>query len=347
MAEITYREALRQALREEMLRDENVFIMGEDVGAYGGSYAVTKGLQEEFGEDRVRDTPISEAAIIGAGVGAAMAGMRPVVEIMTINFLLPGVDLVINHAAKVRHMFGGQMKVPLVIRTVGGGKRLAATHSQNLEVLLAHIPGIVVAAPGTPYDAKGMLKAAIRSDDPVLFIEHALLYGMRGEVPEGDYVVPLGRSDRKREGNAITIVTYSRMLTICMRAAEKLSRQGIEAEIIDLRTLRPLDMEPVIESVKKTNHALVVTEDWRSFGIGAEVSSRIHEEAFDYLDAPIGRVSQLEVPMPYADNLEQLAFPNEADVLQGVAEVLNRPVEGAVKRPFRGAWHLPPTRRPA
>lgn len=338
MVEITYREAVRQALREEMLRDETVFIMGEDVGRYGGSYAVTKGLLEEFGEERVRDTPISEAAILGAGVGAAMGGMRPVAEIMTINFVMPGIDMVVNHAAKIRHMFGGQMKVPLVIRTVGGGRRLAATHSQNLEVMFAHLPGMVVVAPGTPKDAKGMLKSAIRSDDPVLFIEHALLYGTKGPVPEGEFLIPLGQSDRKREGRDITIVTYSRMLPLTMRAAEQLSRQGIEADVIDLRTLRPLDMEPVLESVRRTNHVLIVSEDWRSYGIGAEVAARIQEEAFDYLDAPIGRVAQLEVPMPYADNLERLAFPDVVDILQGVSEVLNRPVEGAAARPYRGAY---------
>lgn len=329
MAEMTYREALRQALREEMLRDERVFILGEDVGAYGGSYAVTKGLLEEFGEKRVRDTPISETAIVGAALGAAMGGMRPVAEIMTINFILTAIDQVINHAAKIHHMFNGQFKAPMVIRTVGGGRRLAATHSQNLEVLFAHIPGLVVVAPSTPKDAKGLLLASIRSDDPVLFIEHALLYGTRGEVPEGDYVIPLGKSERKREGKDITLVAYSRMVPICLSAAEVLAKEGIEAEVIDLRTLRPLDMEPVLESVRKTNRALVVSEDWRSYGIGAEVAARISEEAFDYLDAPVGRVAQLEVPMPYAANLERLSLPDVADVLEGVEKVLGRRIEAA------------------
>src|SRR5690606_1142854 len=277
VADITYREALRQALREEMLRDERVFLLGEDIGAYGGSYAVTKGLLEEFGEKRVKDTPISETAIIGAAVGAAMDGLRPVAEIMTINFTMVAIDQIINNVAKIHYMFGGQFRCPIVIRTVGGGRRLAATHSQNLEVLFAHIPGLKVVAPATPYDAKGLLKASIRDEDPVVFIEHALLYGTRGEVPDEEYVVPIGVSDIKRRGRDVTIVAYSRMTREALIAAEELAKQGIEAEVVDLRTLRPLDMGPVLDSVARTNRVVVVGEDWRSFGIGAEVASRIQE----------------------------------------------------------------------
>jgi len=323
VADITYREALRQALREEMLRDERVFLLGEDIGAYGGSYAVTKGLLEEFGEKRVKDTPISETAIIGAAVGAAMDGLRPVAEIMTINFTLVAIDQIINNAAKIHYMFGGQFRCPIVIRTVGGGRRLAATHSQNLEVLFAHIPGLKVVAPATPYDAKGLLKAAIRDDDPVIFIEHSLLYSTRGPVPEEDYVVPIGVSDIKRRGRDVTIVAYSRMVREALIAAEELAKQGIEAEVVDLRTLRPLDMGPVLDSVARTNRVVVVTEDWRSFGIGAEVAARIQEEAFDDLDAPVLRVSQLEVPTPYAANLEKLAFPGSRQIVEACLEVLN------------------------
>lgn len=324
MAQITYREALRQALREEMARDEKVFLLGEDIGKYGGSYAVTQGLYDEFGEKRVRDTPISEAAILGAGVGAAMNGLRPVAEIMTINFILVGIDQVINNAAKMYAMFGGQFNVPLVIRTVSGGRRLAATHSQSLEVLMAHIPGLKVVAPATPYDAKGMLKAAIRDNDPVVFVEHALLFGTRGEVPEDeDYVVPIGVSEVKREGKDVTIVGHSRMTVEALKAADKLAEQGIEAEVVDLRTLRPLDVGPVIESVKKTNRVVITGEDWKSYGIGSEVAARIQEKAFDYLDAPVLRVNQVEVPLPYAANLEKLAMPDYNDVVDACLEVLN------------------------
>lgn len=328
MAEITDREALRQALREEMMRDERVFLLGEDIGAYGGSYAVTKGLLEEFGEKRVRDTPISETAIIGAGIGAAMLGLRPVAEIMSINFILVAIDQVINHAAKMHAMFGGQFSVPMVIRTVGGSRRLAATHSQNLEPLLAHIPGLKVVAPATPYDAKGLLKASIRDGDPVIFIEHSLLFSTRGEVPDEDYIVPIGVSDVKRRGRDVTIVAHSRMTQEALIAAEKLAEQGIEAEVIDLRTLRPLDMGPVLDSVAKTNRVVIAGEDWRSFGIGAEVAARIQEEAFDDLDAPVMRVNQKEVPMPYAANLEQLALPHHQDIVDACLEVLNIRIGG-------------------
>src|SRR5512136_470076 len=284
MAHITMREAISQALWEEMERDPDVFIMGEEVGVWGGSYAVTKGFYDHFGGDRVRDTPISEATIIGAAIGAALTGLRPVAELMTINFAFSAFEHIVNQAAKMHYMFAGQMKVPLVIRTVsGGGKQLAATHSQTPDVIFAHFPGLKVVAPATPADAKGLLKSAIRSDDPVFFIEHSTMYQDRGEVPEDrDFLIPIGRSDIKRPGRDVTIVTYSKMLTVSLKAAEQLAGEGIEAEVIDLRTLRPLDLAPVYESFKKTNRAVIVEEGWRSFGIGAEVAARIYQDCFDY-----------------------------------------------------------------
>jgi pyruvate dehydrogenase E1 component beta subunit len=317
------REAISQALWEEMERDPNVFILGEEVGVWGGTYAVTKGFYDRFGGERVRDTPIAETAIIGAGIGAAMVGLRPVAELMTINFAFSAMDHIVNQAAKMRSMFGGQMKVPLVIRAVGGGGRqLGATHSQTPDAIFAHFPGLKVVSPGTPYDAKGLLKAAIRSDDPVLFIEHATLYQTRGEVPEGDFVVPIGKSQVQRPGRDVTLVTYSKMLELSTKAAEQLSKDGIEVEIVDLRTLRPLDMAPVIESFKKTNRAVVVEEGWLSYGVGAEISSRIYEQAFDYVDAPVRRLAQKEVPLPYNRRLEQSALVQVEDIVQAVKEVL-------------------------
>jgi pyruvate dehydrogenase E1 component beta subunit len=323
MARITVREAISQALWEEMEADPRVFIMGEEVGVWGGTYAVTKGFYDHFGPRRIKDTPIAEAAIIGGAIGAALAGTRPVAELMTINFAFSAMDHIVNEAAKLHYMFGGQFVLPLVIRAVGGGGRqLGATHSQTPDAIFAHFPGLKVIAPGTPADAKGLLKAAIRCNDPVLFIEHATLYQTRGEVPDGDYVVPIGKSIVQRPGKDVTIVTYSKMLEISLKAAEQLAAEGIDVEIVDLRTLRPLDMEPVIESVKKTNRAVVVEEGWKSFGVGAEVASRIYEEAFDHLDAPVKRVAQLEVPLPYNRNLEQLAIPNPEWVVKAVKEVL-------------------------
>jgi pyruvate dehydrogenase E1 component beta subunit len=323
MAKITMREAISQALWEEMERDEKVFILGEEVGVWGGTYAVTKGFYDHFGEKRVRDTPISEAAIIGAAIGSAMTGLRPVAEMMTINFAFSAFDHIVNEAAKLHYMFGGQFKVPLVIRAPGGGGRqLAATHSQTPDVIFAHFPGLKVVAPGTPEDAKGLLKAAIRSDDPVLFIEHATLYQVRGEVPEGDYTVPIGVSKIQRPGKHATLITYSKMLELSMKAADQLAQEGIDVEIVDLRSLRPLDMGPVIESFKKTNRAVIVEEGWQSFGVGAEVAARIYEEAFDYADAPVKRVAQKEVPLPYNRNLEQMALPQVADIVKAVKEVL-------------------------
>jgi pyruvate dehydrogenase E1 component subunit beta len=323
MARITMREAISQALWEEMERDTDVFILGEEVGVWGGTYAVTKGFYDHFGPKRVMDTPISESAIIGAGIGAAMTGLRPVAELMTINFAFATFDHIVNEAAKLHYMFGGQFKIPLVIRTVGGGGRqLGATHSQTPDAIFAHFPGLKVVAPGTPADAKGLLKTSIRSNDPILFIEHATLYQVRGEVPEGDFTVPIGVSKVQRPGRDVTIVTYSKMLEISTKAAEQLSKEGIEAEIVDLRSLRPLDMGPVIESFKKTNRAVIVEEGWKSFGVGSEVVSRIYEEAFDYVDAPIKRVAQKEVPLPYNRDLEQLAIPQVDDVVRAVKEVL-------------------------
>jgi pyruvate dehydrogenase E1 component beta subunit len=323
MTRITMREAISQALWEEMERDPSVFILGEEVGIWGGTYAVTKGFYDHFGADRVKDTPISEAAIVGAAIGAALTGLRPVAELMTINFAFSAMDHIVNEAAKLHYMFGGQFVLPLVIRTVsGGGRQLGATHSQTPDVIFAHFPGLKVVAPGTPEDAKGLLKAAIRSNDPVLFIEHATMYQVRGEVPEGDFSVPIGVSNVQRPGKDVTIVCYSKGLELSMKAAEELAQGGIEAEVVDLRTLRPLDMGPVIESFKKTNRAVIVEEGWKSYGVGAEISSRIYEEAFDYVDAPIKRVAQKEVPLPYNRTLEQMALPQVADIIAAAKEVI-------------------------
>lgn len=323
MAEITMREAISQALWEEMERDERVFVMGEEVGLWGGTYAVTRGFYDHFGAERVRDTPIAEGVIVGAANGAAMAGLRPIAELMTINFAFLAMDQIVNGSAKMRAMFGGQFTVPIVIRAVGGGGRqLGATHSQTPDAVFAHFPGLKVVAPGTPYDAKGLLKAAIRTEDPVMFIEHATMYQAKGEVPEGDYVEPIGVSKVQREGNDVTIVTYSKGLQLSQRAADQLSEEGIEAQIIDLRSLRPLDLGPAVESLKRTNRAVIVEEGWRSYGVGAEVASRLYEEAFDYFDAPVKRVAQVEVPLPYNHDLEQMALPQVTDIVKAVREVL-------------------------
>ena len=321
MATMRYREALNQALREELLRDENVFVMGEDIGVFNGAYKVTAGLLEEFGEKRVRDTPISENTIVGMGVGAAMLGLRPVVELMTINFSLLALDQIVNHAAHIHYMFGGQVKVPLVVRMPqGAGHQLGPTHSHSWESIYVHVPGILVAVPSTPGDAKGLLKAAIREDNPVVFIEHEFLYGQRGEVPEGgDHVIPFGKAAIRREGQDVTIIGISRMAITAERAAEQLAeRHEIDAEVIDPRTLRPLDLDTILASVRKTNRCVVVEEGWPHGGVGANLAALIQEQAFDYLDAPIGRVTGADVPMPYAKNLEQIAFPHEPDVIDAV-----------------------------
>ena len=321
MATMRYREALNQALREELLRDENVFVMGEDIGVFNGAYKVTAGLLEEFGEKRVRDTPISENTIVGMGVGAAMLGLRPVVELMTINFSLLALDQIVNHAAHIHYMFGGQVKVPLVVRMPqGAGHQLGPTHSHSWESIYVHVPGILVAVPSTPGDAKGLLKAAIREDNPVVFIEHEYLYGQRGEVPDGeDHVVPFGKAAVRREGRDVTIIGISRMAVTAERAAEQLAeRHEIDAEVIDPRTLRPLDLDTILASVRKTNRCVVVEEGWPHGGVGANLAALIQEQAFDHLDAPITRVTGADVPMPYAKNLEQIAFPHEPEVIDAV-----------------------------
>ena len=324
MARITMRQAITDALREEMIRDDNVFIMGEEVGVWGGTYAVTRGFYDEFGEKRVRDTPIAEMVIGGAAAGAAMNGLRPVAEFMTINFAFLALDAIVNHAAKVHYMFGGNIKCPVVFRAPGGGGRqLGATHSHTPDVIFAHFPGLKVVSPATPYDAKGLLKSAIRSDDPVLFIEHATLYQVRGEVPEGEeFTVPIGVSDVKREGSDVTIVAYAQGLQIALEAADKLANEGIEAEVVDLRSLRPLDMGPVLESFKKTFKAIVVEEGYGTYGISAEIAARLQEQGFDYLDAPIKRVTQIEVPLPYSRELEQSALINAGRVIEAVKEIV-------------------------
>jgi len=320
---LTMREAISQALWEEMERDERVIILGEEVGVWGGTYAVTKGFYDHFGPERVLDTPIAEGVLVGAANGAAMAGLHPVAELMTINFAFLAMDQIVNHSAKLRSMFGGQFNMPVVIRAVGGGGRqLGATHSQTPDAIFAHFPGLKVVAPGTPQDAKGLLKTAIRSEDPVLFIEHATLYQAKGEVAEGEVLEPIGVAKIQRPGRDVTIVTYSKMLQVSLQAAEQLARQGIEAEIVDLRSLRPLDMQPALDSFRRTNRAVIVEEGWRSFGVGAEVSARLYEEAFDYADAPIQRVAQKEVPLPYNRELEQAALPQVDDILAAVQRVL-------------------------
>lgn len=318
MPVMRYREALGQALREEMTADENVFIMGEDIGVFQGAFKVTQGLLEEFGEKRVRDTPISENTIVGAGVGAAMAGLRPVVELMTINFSLLALDQVINCAASIRYMFGGQAKVPMVIRMPqGAGHQLGPTHSHCLEAMYLHIPGLLVAAPSTAADAKGLLKAAIRDDNPVIFIEHETLYGQRGEVPEDGGPMRFGEAAIRRAGEDVTIVGISRMATTAERAAETLSNEHeVDAEVIDPRTLRPLDLDTILESVRKTNRAVIVEEGWPHGGVGANLAALIQEQAFDHLDAPVGRVTGADVPMPYSKPLEQAAFPHEEHVVK-------------------------------
>lgn len=319
----TYREAISDALWEEMERDETILIMGEEVGVWGGTYAVTRGFYDHFGEERVRDTPIAEMAIVGTAVGAAMNGLRPVAELMTINFGFLALDALVNHAAKAHYMFGGQFTVPLVVRTTtGGGRQLGATHSHAPEPIFAHFPGLYVICPSDPHDAKGLLKSAIRDDNPVLFVEHSTLYQTRGEVPVDDYTVPIGVSDVKREGSDVTIVSYSKMVQTSLEAADRLAEEGISVEVVDLRCLRPLDIDPVIESFKKTNRCVVVEENWPHFGVGAEIAVQIQEHAFDWMDAPVKRVSQEDVPLPYSRDLEQSALPNPEKVVQAVKEIL-------------------------
>ncbi|HSU92648.1 MAG TPA: pyruvate dehydrogenase complex E1 component subunit beta [Gemmatimonadaceae bacterium] len=323
MAIITYRDALNQALREEMQRDDRVFIMGEEVGIYQGAYKVSKGLLQEFGEMRVVDTPITELGFAGVGVGAAMVGLRPVIEFMTWNFALLALDQVVNSAAKMLSMSGGQFNIPMVFRGPNGAAlQLSAQHSQAWESWLAHIPGLKVVAPGTPYDAKGLLKSAIRDDNPVLVLEGEMLYNVKGEVPEGDYTIPIGKAQVKREGDHVTIVSYGKMINVANQAADQLAKDGIRAEVIDLLTLRPLDAETVCASVRKTNRAVVVEEGWEICGMGAQVADYVQRDCFDDLDAPVLRVHQADVPMPYAKNLERAAKPDAQKTVAAVRQVL-------------------------
>jgi pyruvate dehydrogenase E1 component beta subunit len=320
---MTYRDAINLALREEMRRDPSVVIWGEDVALYEGSFKVTRGLLTEFGEERVKDTPISENTIIGFSIGAAMGGLRPIAELMTVNFALLAMDQIINHMTKIRYMFGGQVNLPMVIRAPGGGgSQLAAQHSQSLETYFMHAPGMRVVVPATPADAKGLLKSAIRDNNPVMFLENELLYNSKGEVPEDpEFLLPFGSAEVKRVGKDITIVAYSRMTILALAAAEELEKEGISCEVVDLRTLAPLDTAAFVESVKKTGRAVVVEECWRTCGLGAEIASRIYEGCFESLRAPVRRVSGLDVPMPYSRKLEKLCIPQVEDIVTAVKEV--------------------------
>lgn len=323
MREIYFNQALREALSEEMTRDERIFVMGEDIGLYGGVFKVTEGLLASYGPKRVRETPISEGGFVGAAVGAAMTGYRPVVELMFMDFAYVAGDSIFNQAAKMRSMSGGRVTVPLVIRTQqGGGRGNGAQHSQSLEAMFAHIPGIKVVIPSTPYDAKGLLKTAIRDDNPVVFIEHKLLYATRGPVPEDDYTIPLGVADVKRQGSDVTIVSYSRTMLLALAAAERLAQEGIEAEVIDLRSLVPLDRETVLQSVRKTGRLVVAHEAHRFCGVGAEIAAMVYEEAGEYLRAPVVRVAAKDVPIPVAPSLEQAVLPQEQDIVAAVQQVV-------------------------
>ena len=325
MAEITYREALNQALAEEMDRDDSVFLMGEEVAEYDGAYKVSKGLLDKFGDLRVVDSPISELGFAGLGVGAAMVGLRPIIEFMTFNFSILALDQVLHSAAKMLYMSGGQINIPMVFRgPTGAALQLGAQHSQACETWYVHAPGMKLVTPATPADAKGLMKAAIRDNDPVIFMEGELLYNVRGEVPEGEHIVPLGVADLKREGAHVSIVTHGKMVHLGLQAAQKLSKEGIEADVLDLRSLRPLDMEAILTTVRKTNRMVYLEEGWPYAGVGAQITAMVQEEAFDHLDAPILRVTQADVPMPYAKNLEQLAKPNAQQVVEACKKVLYR-----------------------
>jgi len=326
MREVTVRDALREALREEMQRDKNVFLLGEDIGRYwGGAFGVTKGLAEEFGDDRARDTPISESAIIGVGVGAAMTGMRPIAEIMFGDLSALAMDQICNQAAKIRYMFGGQARAPLVVRTpFGAGVNIASHHSQSLEAWFMHTPGLYVAAPSTPYDAKGLLKTAIRGNNPVFFVEHKLLYPVRGMIPDEEYTIPFGVADVKREGSDISIVATLYMVHKALVAAEQLSKEGISVEVVDPRTLVPLDKQAIVKSVKKTGRLVVVSEDCRTAGVSAEVAAIVVEEALDYLDAPIKRVAEPDTPIPFSPALEKHVIPDEKSIVKAVKEIVSK-----------------------
>jgi len=322
--ELTYREALRRALREEMIRDENVYMMGEDIGIYGGAFGVSLGLLQEFGQERIKDTPLSESVIVGAALGSALTGMRPVAEIMFMDFITIGMDQLINQAAKIHYMYGGKACVPMVLRTpAGSGTGAAAQHSQSLESLLCHIPGLKVVMPSSPYDALGLLKSSIRDNNPVIFVEHKLLYSQKGIVPEKEYLVPLGKSEIRREGTDLTLVAFSIMVPRALKAADELAREGISVEIIDPRTLVPLDSETIINSVKKTHRLLIVHEACQRGGFGAEILSRVEEsEAFDYLDVPIKRLAGKNIPIPYSPGLERRAVPQEDDIVEAAKKLL-------------------------
>ncbi len=323
MREITYREALNEALAEEMERDDSVFLMGEEVGEYDGAYKVSKGLLDRFGEGRVVDSPISELGFAGLGVGAAMVGLRPIIEFMTFNFSILALDAVLNSAAKMRYMSSGQYEIPMVFRgPTGAALQLSAQHSQACETWYVHAPGVKLVVPATPADAKGLLKSAIRDPDPVVVMEGELLYNLRGPVPAGEHVVPLGLADLKREGDDVSIITHGKMVHVALQAAARLAKDGIEADVLDLRSLRPLDADAILDTVRKTNRAVYVEEGWAYVGIGAQIAALIQEEAFDHLDAPVLRVTQADVPMPYAKNLEQLAKPRASQVVEACKRVL-------------------------
>lgn len=325
MSEMTYRAALNLALKEEMRHDPSVVVLGEDVALYEGSFKVTRGLLAEFGEERVKDTPISENSIIGVSVGAAMGGLRPVAELMTVNFALLAMDQIINHMAKIRSMFGGQTFLPMTIRMPGGGgSQLGAQHSQSLEAYFMHCPGMYVLYPATPADAKGLLKSAIRNNNPVIFLEHELLYNSKGEVPEDpEYLIPIGKAEVKRTGEHVTIVAYARMTVLALQVSEELAGEGVSCEVVDLRSLAPLDEETILASIRKTGRAVVVEECWRTCGVGAEIASRIYEHCFDILKAPVKRVSGLDVPMPYSRAIEKLCIPQPDTIRQAVADVMS------------------------
>lgn len=324
MRELTYREALKEGLREEMERDSNVFLLGEDLGIFGGAYKVTLGLIEDFGSERILDTPLSEAAIAGAAIGASMVGMRPVAEIMYVDFCTIAADMMINFAAKARFMSGGKLTIPMVLRTQGGGGVSAgAQHSQHLEYLFTHIPGLIVVLPSTPYDAKGLLKSSIRNDNPVVFIEHKALYNTKGDVPVDDYSLPLGKADIKKSGSDMTIIALQRSVVHALEAADILTKEGVDVEIIDPMTIKPLDRETIIKSVKKTGRVLIVHEAVKQYGFGAEVAAVLAEEAIDYLDAPVKRLAALDVPIPFGLRLEDFVLPNVSDIVQASKQLMD------------------------
>lgn len=321
---ISYREALSQAMRDEMRRDDRIFLIGEEVGYYQGAFKVSKGFVEEFGSQRVLDTPITEAGFTGLAIGAAMAGLHPIVELMTFNFGILALDQIVNNAAKIRYMSGGQLSVPIVIRGPGSAAhQLGAQHSQSLEAWFCHVPGLKVIAPATPLDAKGLLKSAVRDQNPVIFIEAQLLYSTKGEVQEGEYTIPIGQAEVKRQGKDVTIVAYSKMLLLALEVAEGLAHEGIEAEVVDPRTLKPLDLPTITASVKKTGRLVIVEEGWYFAGLGAQIAESVYSEAFDYLDAPIVRVTGVDVPMPYTRPLEDAAIPDKDRVLKAVRQLVS------------------------